>query len=385
MTGSQGATPGTASKPAATGPHTAMRASLEPGGATRGAASSNNPAPARTGRRVSSAGLAFIKRFEGFLATAAPLPDGRWVIGHSHIMPGPEVAEIDHEGAEALLRDDLEAIEGVLEAVVFAPLSQSQFDALVSLAFNIGLAQFRSSAVLRALNAGRALDAAAAFDEWRYALVDGGVCEMEALTRRRAAERALFLQVEDGVVLAPTARLAPVRFVAEERPSAEQHPAPSENAARLLAQRFAPREALNRVRSILGEAVTLTRTAPAAWRAHRARLREQAAGSDVAPAGNDANNPAETPSLVERVRARHASLLAFALGVILMVGASFELSALVDQPGANAWWRAVLAGGLMIAVLSAYGLWRTLQTTPDEVFERLKTAWRAARGSRDPG
>ncbi len=78
--------------------------------------------------------------------------------------------------------------------MLYAPVMQNQFDALVSLAFNISPGQFRDSDILRNLNGGDFLAAANAFDVWRKARIHGRVMVVDALVRRRAAEKALFLE-----------------------------------------------------------------------------------------------------------------------------------------------------------------------------------------------
>ena len=91
--------------------------------------------------------------------------------------------------ASALLMQDVSRFEkGVLEAVKVS-LSQHQFDALVSLAFNIGLGAFRASTLVRKLNAGDIAGAAGQFARWNRG--DGRV--LPGLVVRRAAEAALFL------------------------------------------------------------------------------------------------------------------------------------------------------------------------------------------------
>jgi lysozyme len=73
---------------------------------------------------------------------------------------------------------------------VTVPLSQNQFDALVSLAYNIGTNAFKTSTLVKYLNA---LDFKAAADEflkWNR----GGGKVMKGLVRRRETERALFLK-----------------------------------------------------------------------------------------------------------------------------------------------------------------------------------------------
>ena len=114
--------------------------------------------------RISPAGLELIKSFEGFRETAVRLPDGRWTIGYGHVRSAREGITITPKDAEELLKQDLEMIERAIGNLVYAPLMQNQFDALVSLAFNISLGQFRESEILANLNAGNHLAAANGFD-----------------------------------------------------------------------------------------------------------------------------------------------------------------------------------------------------------------------------
>lgn len=158
--------------------------------------------------RVSAEGLAMIKAFEGLTLEARRLPDGRYIIGHGHVETAREGARLSPEQAEALLIWDLKPIEDTLKTRVFSPLTQQQFDALASFALNIGLARFLESDVLRALNAGRPIEAAMALDGWRLARTEEGLLTVDALVRRRTAEKALFLS-ESASISAPAARLQP--------------------------------------------------------------------------------------------------------------------------------------------------------------------------------
>lgn len=154
---------------------------------------------------TSKSGRQLIKAFEGFRAKAAPLEGGGgWVVGFGHVKSARKGVEIGRTDAEKLLIYDLIVVEDAINDHVFAPLSQNQFDALASLAFNIGPQRFRRSAVARYLNEGRPIDAAAAFDDWRRGVIEGRAVIVDALARRRAAERALFLTPEHGHVAAPT-------------------------------------------------------------------------------------------------------------------------------------------------------------------------------------
>jgi lysozyme len=161
--------------------------------------------------RVSRAAIDLIKRFEGYRRAAAQLPDGRWTIGHGHTLTARQGAQVSEDDAEALLLYDLIAVAHALNEAVFAPLNQNQFDALASFAFNIGLDNFHRSGVLRRLNESAPLQAACAMELWRKAEVGGERIVIDALVRRRACEKALFLTPEGGVwVPAPSPVLKPL-------------------------------------------------------------------------------------------------------------------------------------------------------------------------------
>jgi lysozyme len=143
--------------------------------------------------RVSRAAIELIKRFEGYRRHAAQLPDGRWTIGYGHTLTAREGAEVSEPDAEALLVYDLISVQHAVNENIYAPLSQNQYDALCSFAFNIGLDNFRRSQVLKRLNAGAAVQAACAMELWRKADFEGERIVVDALVRRRAAEKSLFL------------------------------------------------------------------------------------------------------------------------------------------------------------------------------------------------
>lgn len=142
---------------------------------------------------ISQAGLGLIQDHEGFHALPVQLPDGRWVVGYGHVRAdaGELVSEPE---AAALLRQDVAPFERVVNASVTEPLTQSQFDALVSFAFSVGAAAFAQSQVVRRLNASDVPAAACAMDAWRKSEVSGELEVVDALVRRRAAEKAMLLK-----------------------------------------------------------------------------------------------------------------------------------------------------------------------------------------------
>lgn len=144
--------------------------------------------------RTSQAGLDVIKAFEGFRARSELLPNGRWIIGYGHVRRAKKGIRVSESEAEAILREyDLPPVERFVMRCVLAPTTQNEFDALVSLAFNIGPKAFASSDVVASINGGNHLEAAQGFDAWRRAKIGGRVQIVDALVRRRAAEKALFL------------------------------------------------------------------------------------------------------------------------------------------------------------------------------------------------
>ena len=160
--------------------------------------------------RVSRTAIELIKRFEGYRRKAAQTPQGRWTLGYGHTRTAREGAEVSEPDAEALLLYDLIGVAHGVNEWVYAPLNQNQFDALCAFTFSIGLENFRRSAVLRRINEGAFLQAAAAMELWRKADFEGQRIVVDAMVRRRTAERALFLTPQDGVwIPAPSPILPP--------------------------------------------------------------------------------------------------------------------------------------------------------------------------------
>ncbi|WP_425998940.1 lysozyme-family localization factor SpmX [Caulobacter sp. DWR1-3-2b1] len=160
--------------------------------------------------QVSRAAVDLIKRFEGYRMKAAQLPDGRWTIGYGHTLTARGGATVSEKDAEALLLYDLISVAHAVNEQTYAPLNQNQFDSLVCFAFNIGVDNFMRSGVLRRINEGSLLQAACAMEMWRKADFEGERIVIDALVRRRSAEKALFLTPTDGVwIAAPSPVLRP--------------------------------------------------------------------------------------------------------------------------------------------------------------------------------
>lgn len=130
----------------------------------------------------------FVKQWEGRELKAYRCSANRLTIGYGHTKGVQEGDEISPAEAEQLLVEDLTAIADDLNRLVNVPVSEGQYIALLSLAFNIGGTALKKSTLLFHLNHKRYDEAAEEFDKWIYA---GGKVS-EGLKRRRAAERKLF-------------------------------------------------------------------------------------------------------------------------------------------------------------------------------------------------
>lgn len=143
--------------------------------------------------KVSEAGIDLIKRFEGLELESYQDIAGVWTIGYGHTETAGPNQKISEREAEELLKRDLEPRERAVKQLVSVSMNQNEFDALVSLVYNIGAGGFTRSTVRRKLNKNDRMGAAEAFTYWNKATVNGVLREVRGLTRRRAAERALFL------------------------------------------------------------------------------------------------------------------------------------------------------------------------------------------------
>ncbi|WP_144135980.1 lysozyme [Kosakonia radicincitans] len=142
---------------------------------------------------ISNKGIALIKQFEGLRLDAYQDSVGVWTIGYGWTQPvdGKPITKgmvIKPETAERLLKTGLVSYESDVSKLIKVKLTQGQFDALVSFAYNLGMRSLSTSTLLRKLNAGDYRGAADEFPRWNKA---GGKV-LDGLTRRREAEKALF-------------------------------------------------------------------------------------------------------------------------------------------------------------------------------------------------
>lgn len=143
--------------------------------------------------KTSEKGLQFIRREEGERLTAYADIIGVWTIGVGHTgkVDGKPVAKgmvISADKSRELLSADLSKFESAISRLVKVPLKQYEFDALVSLVFNIGETNFSRSTLLKMLNANDFKGAAEQFLVWKNA----GGRPVQGLLNRRKREKDMF-------------------------------------------------------------------------------------------------------------------------------------------------------------------------------------------------
>jgi lysozyme len=137
--------------------------------------------------KPSQACIDLVKRFEGCHLEAYTCPAGLPTIGYGHTR-GVKLGErISIERAEQLLAEDLGVAARAVEKALRVPVTQGQFDALCSFAFNCR--GWSKSTLLKLVNAGDSAAASREFPKWVHA---GGTV-LKGLVKRRAAEQQLFL------------------------------------------------------------------------------------------------------------------------------------------------------------------------------------------------
>lgn len=141
---------------------------------------------------LSSAGAVGIATHEGTVPTVYLDPVGIPTVCTGHTGPEITAADVGKRLSDAtcaqLLKSDTRAAQRGVGSLVTQPVTQEQYDALVSFTFNVGTGNLQSSTLLRKLNAGDCHGAAAEFSRWTRA--KGKV--LAGLVARRADERRAF-------------------------------------------------------------------------------------------------------------------------------------------------------------------------------------------------
>lgn len=132
-----------------------------------------------------------IKRFESFKANPYICPGGALTIGYGQTIKPGEYTSVTKEQADAMLRKTIAKFEAAVKKLITVPVSQNQYDAIVSFAYNVGAGKggLKTSTLLKKLNAGDYKGAADEFPRWNKS--DGKV--LPGLIKRRELERNLFL------------------------------------------------------------------------------------------------------------------------------------------------------------------------------------------------
>lgn len=142
--------------------------------------------------RTSTKGFDLIKASEGLRLTAYPDPAtgaDPWTIGYGTTRGVKPGMKITVDQADQYLKSDVARFEADVARLVTVPLTQNQWDALISFVYNLGAANLASSTLLKLLNVGDYDRAADQFPRWNKAAGK----ELPGLTARRLAERKLFL------------------------------------------------------------------------------------------------------------------------------------------------------------------------------------------------
>ena len=136
-------------------------------------------------RHITQEGLNLIKQYEGFSSTPYVCPAGYSTIGYGHLVRTDEYfTTLTEEAAEQLLRQDVESAEQAVLRLINTPLTDGQFDALVSFTFNLGAGALQRSTLRRKINREEHVEVPRQLMRWVWA----GGRKLRGLIRRRAAE-----------------------------------------------------------------------------------------------------------------------------------------------------------------------------------------------------
>lgn len=147
-----------------------------------------------------NAGIEAIRRHEGFSPIAYRDTGGKWTIGYGHLIKAGEEhlqnAVLDRAAAEQLFRADLRDFEGYVNQYVTREKSQDEFNALLSLVYNIGPGNFRTTGI--ALKAQQRKPYSDLAPIWLAQNRDSTRTVRAGLTKRREAELAVYYGADRG-------------------------------------------------------------------------------------------------------------------------------------------------------------------------------------------
>jgi len=144
-------------------------------------------------RHITQEGLDLICRFEGFSANIYICPAGYPTIGYGHVVKKYEMekfkAGIYEDTAMVLLKTDVQIAEQAVLLFIKVPLTDNQFNALVSFTYNLGSGALQRSTLRHKVNAEDHHDVPDEFKKWVW----GGSRKLPGLIKRRAAEANLYI------------------------------------------------------------------------------------------------------------------------------------------------------------------------------------------------
>lgn len=138
---------------------------------------------------ISAAGVTGIIKHEGMVRTAYVDPVGVVTVCAGHTRTAKLGQKLSAEQCERLLREDLSYAENAVRRLVRVPVTQNQYDALISWTFNFGEGKLATSTLLRKVNANDCWGAGAEFAKWTKGRVRGELVVLPGLVKRRADER----------------------------------------------------------------------------------------------------------------------------------------------------------------------------------------------------
>lgn len=138
--------------------------------------------------KISDTGITLIKKHEGLRLNSYRCPAGIWTIGYGHTVGVCEGMTITEDGAELLLRMDIETSEKAVTRYAKG-INQNQFDSLVSFTFNVGVRNFSTSTLVKKIKV-NPTDPSIDFEFSRWKFAKGKV--LSGLVKRRKEEAELY-------------------------------------------------------------------------------------------------------------------------------------------------------------------------------------------------
>lgn len=128
---------------------------------------------------------------EGFRSKAYKCSANTWTVGFGTTRGVRPNTVITFKKALEEMEEDIQRIEGELKHSLLIPISQNQYDALVSFIYNIGIGAWRKSTLLKLINEAKLKEAANEFDRWSFVrkIMNKGLLE------RRRIEKEVFLSI----------------------------------------------------------------------------------------------------------------------------------------------------------------------------------------------